>query len=459
MGCGASTVQPDAKGAPQQAGGGGAGGDDKAADTLPAPAQPGPEEAPNARNSGGTGSEKSSSKKFERGSSVLEWQDPKTLTLQENLVQNRASQDIAEYYSMNDDTEAVLGVGMSGQVRKITRLSDGKVFALKTIVTHDMGEEAREELQNEIQILKGLDHPHIGKLYETFEDPNVQIHLVLELCTGGELFDRLMEKKLFREDQTAPLTRNMLRALHYIHCKNIVHRDLKLENWLFRTDQADTDIVLIDFGLSAKFREKENHEEEHLHSRVGTSYYIAPEVLNGDYTSSCDMWSLGVVVYMLLSGTAPFGGSDDNQILSSVMKHEYSLTGERWANISDDAKDFIRKLLDPDPETRFTAEQALEHPWVTKDAAEHPALTIDATTYDNLKQFKKFHELKRIAMDVVAFSLDHSEIGQLSEVFQDMDDDNNGFITFREVSACFVLGVVVLACLLSCVCVCVCVCG
>ena len=161
--------------------------------------------------------------------------------------------------------------------------------------------------------MKILDHPHICKLYETYSEPG-KVRLVLELCEGGELFDRLHQKKRFNEAWVQKLVYRMVGVLAYLHENHITHRDLKLENWLFRSREDDDQIVLIDFGLSHKYREK-----EHMKKKVGTSYYVAPEVLKGDYMGvQADIWSLGVIVYMLLGGCAPYDGPDDETILKNV---------------------------------------------------------------------------------------------------------------------------------------------
>lgn len=168
--------------------------------------------------------------------SILGSVDPRKNTLQENLVEHKVDEgdiDTRNFYTLAGDStgsQIILGSGMSGSVRQIKRISDGKKFALKTIAT-DMFEDnpdALEELESEINILKTLDHPHISKLYETYDDPGVQIHLVLELCNGGELFNRLMQEGTFSEMKTAQIVYNMLKALYYIHLKNIVHRDIRL---------------------------------------------------------------------------------------------------------------------------------------------------------------------------------------------------------------------------------------
>jgi calcium-dependent protein kinase len=341
------------------------------------------------------------------------------------VFMKEAARDIRDFYDLGSS----LGSGMSGVVKRITRKTDGKPFAMKTIMVFQLSPKQLAALRNEIDILKILDHPHICKLYETYTEPGSCVRLVLELCEGGELFDRLHARKRFSEQWVAKLVYRMAGVLRYLHENSITHRDLKLENWLFRSKEDDDEIVLIDFGLSHKYR-----NEEHMHKKVGTSYYVAPEVLKGDYMGvQADMWSLGVIVYMLLGGCAPYDGADDEEILQNVAlarKPNYE-TGP-WRRVSEAAKDFVQGLLTVDPEKRLTAEAALQHPWVlaTEKAMAMNRAEFDDDMYRNLAKFAGFSTLKRIAMEVVAFSLSHEEIKRLTDVFESMDSDHNGYVTF-----------------------------
>jgi calcium-dependent protein kinase len=339
------------------------------------------------------------------------------------VFMKEASRDIRDFYDLGPS----LGSGMSGVVKRIVRRTDGKAFAMKTILLSQLSPKQLAALRNEIDILKILDHPHICKLYETYTEPGVCVRLVLELCEGGELFDRLHARKRFSEQWVAKLVYRMAGVLRYLHENQITHRDLKLENWLFRSKEDDDEIVLIDFGLSHKYR-----NEEHMHKKVGTSYYVAPEVLRGDYMGvQADMWSLGVIVYMLLGGCAPYDGQDDEEILQNVAlakKPNYE-TGP-WRRVSDNAKSFVQGLLTVDPEKRLTAEAALQHPWVIAQEKQMVKSEVDDDMYRNLAKFAGFSTLKRIAMEVVAFSLSHEEIKKLTDVFESMDSDHNGYVTF-----------------------------
>ena len=203
----------------------------------------------------------------------------------------------------------ILGKGLWGLVRKVTHKATGIEYAVKCLDLSLLEtEESLEQLRQEIFIMCQLDHPNIVRLEEVYES-TTEIYLVQELCLGGELFDRLFpdpdlyEQPGFTERQCARLVKQMLCAVRYIHTKGILHRDLKLENFLFTTNDTDAELKMIDFGLSKHFKHGEVQ-----HDAVGTPYTVAPEVIRGNYDERCDIWAVGVITYLLLSGDPPFGG-------------------------------------------------------------------------------------------------------------------------------------------------------
>lgn len=208
-------------------------------------------------------------------------------------------------------------------------------------------------MKREIDILKEVDHPNIIWLKAVYEDQKY-LHLITELCTGGELFDRIIQKTNsaeghFSERDAAKLIRDICDAIAYCHdVKQIVHRDLKPENFLYKTADDDAPIKIIDFGLS-------RHDTQNfgvMKTKVGTPYYVAPEVLKRDYTKSCDVWSIGVITYILLCGYPPFYGDSDTEIFESVRVGRYDFPSPEWDDISDEAKDFVNSLLKLDPSAR-----------------------------------------------------------------------------------------------------------
>jgi len=233
----------------------------------------------------------------------------------------------------------MLGQGAFGEVRKCLHRDTKATRAVKLIKKESMSSEEEQSFKHEISILKKLDHPNILKLYEVFEDDK-RYYLVTEMCKGGELFDEIVLKVQFSEKEAATIIQQILQAVAYCHDNGIVHRDLKPENALIDKEMNNT-LKIIDFGTAVKF----DIGKELLNTTHGTSYYIAPEVLSKSYDEKCDVWSLGVILYILLSGKPPFDGENDEEIIERVKIGKYSLTGGTWQVISSDAKALIKKML------------------------------------------------------------------------------------------------------------------
>jgi len=263
----------------------------------------------------------------------------------------------------------VLGTGQQGSVRRCVERATGRQYAVKT-VRKSAPTVHPEGLAREIALLRGMDHPGIVRLRDVYEDAGC-VHLVTDLCTGGELFDKICDRSsnrdnsavCFGEDEAATILYQVLSALSYLHGSAVVHRDIKPENILFATSDEDSPIKIIDFGLS---RIHVPGPEPPMTSTVGTMYYAAPEVLRKRYDKRCDLWSVGVVGYILLSGYPPFDGADDAAVRDAVRTGQCSFPASEWSCISKAARDFISGLLQKDPQKRMTLEQALRHPWMAK---------------------------------------------------------------------------------------------
>ena len=255
-----------------------------------------------------------------------------------------------------------LGSGSFGNVYLArNKFTDEKV-ALKQIKKSTSNLLSDGEIKDEIEILKTLDHPDIVRIIESFNTKNSYI-LITEYCEGGELFDQV--KNQLSETQIAVIFRQLLSGLAYLHSNNIVHRDLKLENILIHeieksktTGEDLFNIKIIDFGTARIFDKNRKPQ-----SIVGSSYYIAPEVLRQKYNKECDLWSVGVILYMFIVGHAPFDGCDDEEITSNIQKGFYRKNDRRWLKASKEVKDLIQRLLAYRPSQRLTAIQALNHPW------------------------------------------------------------------------------------------------
>ena len=207
---------------------------------------------------------------------------------------------------------------------------------------------------NEINLLKSLDHPNIMKIYEYFADEQ-QFYIVSEYCEGGELFDFIQSRGTMNETIIAKIFHQIMSALLYCHNHQIIHRDIKPEILLLKeqieSDDSDFDIKLIDFGASLQIDNKKKANQV-----VGTPYYVAPEVLMGSYDSKCDIWSAGVILYIMLCGYPPFYGDNDDEILQKVILGDYQMEGEEWDQVSQDAKDLIRKTICFDSRNRYNAD-------------------------------------------------------------------------------------------------------
>lgn len=325
--------------------------------------------------------------------------------------------------------EKVIGIGSFGTVRLGTPLEfPGRKVAIKSL---SKGRTSKSSLignfRREIEILYTVDHPNILRLFETFEDSKY-IHLVTEFCEGGELFERLFQDELYSEKAAARIVQSMLRAVHHLHLNGVCHRDLKPENFLFVSAAQDSDVKLIDFGLSSKFSEGASK----MQTLVGSPLYVAPEVLSGKpYGMQCDLWSIGIIAYILLSGTIPFAGDNSCEVFAQVRKGKFSLEGKAWARASAEAKDFVSKLLIVSPLKRLSAKVALEHPWFhLASPLNKPG--VDSAILSSLRTFRKKSKLQQEALLVIVRYLQISDIKELQDAFIRLDTGNSGFLTFEE---------------------------
>lgn len=322
----------------------------------------------------------------------------------------------------------VLGTGFNGEVklaRSRNQVHGHQMFAVKAFKTRGLTTESRAQLTEEVEIFLCMDHPHITRLFDVYESQDL-VSCVMECMDGGELFDRLLDKKWFSERDTADAVWQMLLALNYIHSHGIVHRDLKLENFLYDTQGSDH-LKLIDFGFSKLW---DSSNKTHMHASCGTLAYVAPEVLSKDYTSQCDLWSLGVIVFILLSGYMPFSGSEASQ-MRNIGVGQFTWKPERWNLISKEARGFTEALLQVDHTKRLNAQQALNYPWIVqRDEAHH--VELDATVVDALRQFGHASRFRRCCMEMMAWSLSNEERSKVEEYFVSLDTSHDGTIKLHE---------------------------
>ncbi len=281
---------------------------------------------------------------------------------------------------------------------------------------------------NEINILKGIDHPNIVKIYEYFEDAK-RFYIVTQHIEGGELFDEIIRLGTFSEHNAAVLMRQLLSCVSYCHNKNIVHRDLKPENIMLEKDKSFENIKVIDFGTAQVF-----DPSKQLREQIGTPYYIAPEVLNKKYSKECDVWSAGVITYILLSGIPPFNGVTDADIMAAIKKGKVSFSNKVWNTVSKEAKDFISALLTLDTAKRPTAEQALQHPWLVKQSQIEVSEEQTKECLAHLTSFHKNNTLKTATFSFIGSQLiSRQEKEALAKVFKTLDRNGDGRLSKEEV--------------------------
>ena len=344
--------------------------------------------------------------------------------------------DITQFY----EVQKKIGEGAYGKIYKVKNKQSGDIRAMKQITKTkitDMG-----KFQTEIKILSMLDHPNIVRLFEVIEDDKYY-NLLEELCTGGELLTRAQNNQL-KEKDIARIFNQIMSGVAYIHGMGIAHRDLKLENILFSSEKPSSPIKIIDFGFSvflgknnenSKDKETENEKKtvyKRLKSKVGTLYYISPEIIKGNYDEKCDIWACGVILYILLAGYPPFNGNTDKEVYNQITNIKLDFEKERWKNISKYAKELIKNMLTP-AKNRFTAKQVLSSKWLEvklkDDIDENISTALD---YRRINKYKTYNKLKKAILTFIASRLSSEESAQIRNIFYNIDEDKNGYISYED---------------------------
>ena len=311
------------------------------------------------------------------------------------LAEHTFSMNIKTCYEFLD----FCGSGHYGAVSRAISLSDPtKEYAIKKI-SKEMIKDTHE-LRSEVEILCDLHHPNIIKIYETYEDMNY-FYIVMQYCKGGTLFSRIKTRNKFSEREAAIILKQILRAVRYLHTKGICHRDIKPENFLFSSNEENAKLKLIDFGLS----HKNGGWSKSMSEVVGTIYYIAPEVINGSYDMKCDLWSIGVIMYFLLSGKLPFYAKSDDLLISKILQSQPCFCKD-WNSISKEARDLVSRLLCKFPAKRIKIEEAYSHPWFAKAIEEEE---VESPIKNILEYARREENLLRVSNHIINV-LDYQEI-------------------------------------------------
>ncbi|MFS7914998.1 putative protein kinase CAMK-CDPK family [Helianthus anomalus] len=338
------------------------------------------------------------------------------------VLQDPTGHDIKQGYSLGQE----LGRGEFGITYLCTDLKTGEKFGCKSISKRKLRTAVDiEDVRREVEIMKHLPkHPNIVTLRDTYEDDNA-VHIVMELCEGGELFDRIVARGHYTERAAASIMRTIVEIVQMCHSHGVMHRDLKPENFLFGNKKETAPLKAIDFGLSVFFQPGQIFSEI-----VGSPYYMAPEVLKRNYGSEVDVWSAGVILYILICGVPPFWAETEQGVAQAIIRSVINFKRDPWPKVSDNVKDLVKKMLEPDPKSRLTAQQVLEHPWLNSKKA--PNVPLGDIVKSRLKQFSVMNKLKKQALRVVAEHLSVEEVAGIRQDFHMIDTNNNGKINLEE---------------------------
>ncbi|KAF5961862.1 hypothetical protein HYC85_003071 [Camellia sinensis] len=329
--------------------------------------------------------------------------------------------------SLRYDLGRELGRGEFGITYLATDVETGDKFACKSISKSKLRTAVdMEDVRREVEIMKHLPkHPNIVSLKDSYEDDDA-VHIVMELCEGGELFDRIVARGQYTERAAAAVMRTIVEVVQACHRNGVIHRDLKPENFLFGNKKETAPLKAIDFGLSIFFK-----PGEHFTEIVGSPYYMAPEVLKRNYGPEVDVWSAGVILYILLCGVPPFWAETEQGVAQAIIRSVIDFKRDPWPKVSDNAKDLVKRMLNPDMKKRLTAQEVLEHPWL-QNAKKAPNVPLGETVKARLKQFSVMNKLKKRALRVIAEHLSLEEVAGIKEAFDAMDTDKRGKINLEE---------------------------
>ncbi|CAL5213191.1 unnamed protein product [Lathyrus oleraceus] len=305
----------------------------------------------------------------------------------------------------------------------------GQQVAVKVIPKAKMTTAiAIEDVRREVKILRALNgHSNLVQFYDSFEDQE-NVYIVMELCEGGELLDMILSRGgKYSEDDAKAVMVQILNVVAFCHLQGVVHRDLKPENFLYTSKDESSELKAIDFGLSDFVR-----PDERLNDIVGSAYYVAPEVLHRSYSTEADVWSIGVIAYILLCGSRPFWARTESGIFRAVLKADPGFEEVPWPSLSSEAKDFVKRLLNKDPRKRISAAQALSHPWIRN--YNDVKVPLDILIFKLMKTYMRSSSLRKAALRALSKTLTADELYYLREQFALLEPSKNGSISLENIN-------------------------
>jgi len=340
----------------------------------------------------------------------------------ENIIRIN-TEPVSNYYIILDN----VGQGSYGKVKKVKHRKLNEIRAMKIV------DKKSASSHHEIEILRKISHPNIINIFEIFEDYK-QYYIICEYCEGGELFSIISRKGFFSEKEAAKIIQQILQAVNYLHTNNIIHRDLKPENIIFVSNDKDI-IKLIDFGTAIEIKDK----GKKLKKVIGTPYYIAPEVLKENYNEKCDIWSCGVILFILLCGYPPFNGRSNKEIYNKIENSAPIFYDEEWNEISKEAKDLCKKMLKKNPNERLSAEESLKHNWfniINTNFNDEKISVNQNKIIENMAQFVHHNKFKQAILQFISTQFDlKKEEEDLRNIFKEFDKSNKGVISKEDFKA------------------------
>lgn len=341
-----------------------------------------------------------------------------------NLVSTSSGNILEDYIVIR-----VVGEGGYGQVKEVVEKKSGCKRAMKSIQIKYLKKSEIENIDREVKTLKNLDHPGVLKIFQVYKESDY-FHIITDLCTGGELFEKIVKQKKLSENQAASYMFDIVSTVKYLHESGIMHRDLKPDNILFEDTSTASRLKIIDFGASKSFKKGKIYDDI-----VGTPYYIAPEVLQGQYTQKCDIWSIGIILYTILSGSPPFTGSSNSEIYENILEEPLTFKSPNWSSISSCAKSLLKKILVKDPKKRISISDFLFDPWLqTRSSNLTPDRSLSQASMANLSKFRQINKLQACTFVYLAHCFTTAnELKHIRKLFESFDKDGDGKLSFEEI--------------------------